>query len=211
MEHVPVGSIWDLDRSLMLTLNGSWGDGWDGFWWLVTQPWFWTPLFVATIWMMYKRLGLRGMLIALGLVILGLALADQTANFFKTHTPKWRPSRTPLPWGEEGVPFNSLIHTVKSLFTGENYIGGRFGTVSGHAATSMAIGLTAAGIMRRRWFSLAMVVYVVLTSFSRIYLGVHFPLDIVFGLTAGTLIGLAMLWLWRLINKKYHEKLYQRT
>jgi undecaprenyl-diphosphatase len=186
----------------MLSVNGSWGAGWDSFWWVMTQPWFWTPLFVATIWIMYRRWGLRGMLIALGIVVLGLALADQTANFFKTHTPKFRPTRTLLPWGEAGVPYNTLIHTVKSIFTGENYIGGNFGTVSGHSATAMAIGLTSAGIIRRRWYSLAAGVYVVFTAFSRLYLGVHFPLDVLFGLTAGTIIGLGMIKLWGAVNKK---------
>lgn len=198
MTHVPEGNIWDLDRELMLAVNGSWGPGWDMFWWLVTQPWFWVPLFLATVWLMYKKLGWQGMLVALGFVVLGLALADQTANFFKTHTPKFRPTRTLLPW--DGVPYNSLIHTVKG------YIGGNFGTVSGHAATSMAIALTSAGILRRRWFSFAVGAYVVLTAFSRMYLGVHFPLDILFGLTAGTLIGLAMLALWRWTNQKTSKR-----
>jgi undecaprenyl-diphosphatase len=195
MLHVPQGPLWDLDRTLMLSVNGSWGAGWDTFWWLVTQPWFWTPLFVATLWLLWRRMGWRGMLLALGFIVLGLALADQTANFFKTHTPKFRPTRTLLLW--EGVPYNTLIHTVRG------YIGGNFGTVSGHAATAMAIGVTAAGIVRRRWFSLAIGVYVVFTAFSRLYLGVHFPLDILFGLTAGTLIGLLMVWLWNLTVKKY--------
>jgi undecaprenyl-diphosphatase len=163
----------------------------------MTQPWFWTPFFVAAIWLMYREFGWRGMLVALGFVILGLALADQTANFFKANTPKFRPTRTLLPW--DGVPYNTLIHTVRG------YIGGNFGTVSGHAATSMAIGFASAGIIRNRWFSSAAVAYVALTSFSRIYLGVHFPLDILFGLTAGTLIGLAMLWLWRLTTKKHPD------
>ncbi len=197
MLHVPEGRLWDLDRALMLGVNGSWGAGWDGFWWLVTQPWFWTPLFVATIWLLWRRFGWRRMLVALGFIVLGLALADQVANFFKTYTPKFRPSRTMLPWGDAGVAYNSLIHTVQSLFTGENYIGGNFGTVSGHAATASAIGITAAGIVRRRWFTVAMVVYIVLTAFSRMYLGVHFPLDILFGLTAGTLIAWGMIALWR--------------
>lgn len=201
MLNVPEGKIWDLDRALMLDINGSWGAGWDTFWWLTTQPWFWTPIFVATIWVMYKQLGWKKMLIALGIVILGLVLADQTANFFKAHTPKLRPLRTLLPWGDEGVPYNTLIHTVNHLFTGKAY-GGTIGTVSGHAATSMAIGLTAAGVIRRRWFSWVMGTYVALTSFSRLYLGVHFPLDVLFGLTAGTLIGLLMLWAWRFTNRR---------
>ena len=202
MLHVPQGRIWDIDRSLMLDINGSWGAGWDTFWWLVTQPWFWTPLFVATIWLFWKRFGWRGMLVALGFVVLGLALADQTANFFKTHTPKFRPSHTLLPW--DGVPFNTLIHTVKG------YVGGNFGTVSGHAATAMAIGLTSAGIIRRRWFSCLIGVYVALTCFSRMYLGVHFPFDVLFGLTAGTLIGLLMLYFWRFTNRKWGDRLKYR-
>ncbi len=181
MLHVPEGRLWDLDRALMLGVNGSWGTGWDGFWWCVTQPWFWTPLFVATIWLMCRRFGWRRMLVALGFIILGLALADQVANFFKTFTPKFRPIYTSLPWDggvDGGVSYNTLIHHV-SL---DGHIFGKFGTVSGHAATAMAIGLTAAGIVRRRWFSFAMGVYVILTSYSRLYLGVHFPLDILFGL-----------------------------
>ncbi len=191
----PTGYIWDLDRSLLLAINGPWGGAWDTFWWAVSQPWCWGPLYVVTIWMLYRRLGLRGMLVALGLIVLAIVLADQTANFFKTHTPKFRPSRTLLLW--EGVPYNEWVHTVRNAFTGRSYVGGNFGTVSGHAATSMAIAVTSSGILRTRWVSICMAVYVVLTCFSRMYLGVHFPLDILFGLTAGTLIGVLMLWVWK--------------
>lgn len=202
--HIPDGFIWDLDRKLLLVLNGSWGGGWDTFWWTVTQPWCWAPLYVAMIWMMWYKFGWRRMLVAVGLIVLALALADQTANFFKIHTPKFRPTYTTLDWF--GRPFNELVHTVRD-YTGLEYRGGRFGTVSGHAATSMAIALTAAGIYRRWWFSLMMGGYVVLTVFSRIYLGVHFPMDILFGLTAGTLIGLPMLWLWRYMSRKHPERI----
>ncbi|MDR2912048.1 MAG: phosphatase PAP2 family protein [Alistipes sp.] len=199
MEHIPEGCIWDLDRTLMLAINGGWGAVWDGFWWLVSQPWVWLPLFVATVWTMCRQLGTRRMWVAMGLVILGLALADQTANFFKRNTPKYRPTHTQLMW--DGAPYSEQIHTTHNLFTGREYRGGNFGTVSGHAATAMVIALTAAGIIRRRWYSFAAGAYVALTCMSRLYLGVHFPLDILFGLTAGTLLGLAMLRLWRATMK----------
>jgi undecaprenyl-diphosphatase len=199
MEHIPVGAIWDLDRALLLAINGTWGAGWDTFWWTVSQIWCWVPLYIAMIGLLWYRFGWRKMLVAVGLVILGLALADQTANFFKHYTPKWRPSRTEMMW--DGEIYNSLVHIVKG------YRGGRFGTVSGHAATSMVIAVISAGIYRRWWFSLVMGVYVALTCFSRLYLGVHFPLDIIFGLTAGTLLGILILWFWRLINNKWGDKL----
>lgn len=207
MNHIPVGPVWDLDRQLLLAINGTWGEGWDLFWWSISQIWCWVPLYVAMILLLWYKFGWRKMLVAVGLVILGLALADQTANFFKNHTPKLRPTRTDIPWGD--AIYNELVHTVKN-FQGHYYRGGFFGTVSGHAATSMAIALTSAGIYRRWWFSVMAGLYVVLTCFSRMYLGVHFPLDITFGLIAGTLIGLLMLWFWRLINRKWGDKLSKR-
>jgi undecaprenyl-diphosphatase len=197
MLHVPQGQIWDFDRQAMLAVNGDWGSGWDIFWWTISQPWLWIPLYVATLWMMYRRMGLRGMLVAFGFVVAALALADQTANFFKTHTPKFRPLYTSLAW--DGMPYNELLHIPD--VDGHRY--GRFGTVSGHVATATAIGMVSAGILRRRWFTVAMCAYVVLTAFSRMYLAVHFPLDVVFGFTAGVLIGFLMLWLWRLTVEKF--------
>jgi undecaprenyl-diphosphatase len=196
MTHIPQGQIWDWDRAVMLALNGDWGGGGDVFWWLISQPWLWIPLYVAVLWMLYKRLGLKGMLIAFGFIVVALALADQTANFFKINTPKFRPLYTTLPW--HGVPFNSWLHIPDV----DGHVYGNFGTVSGHVATATAMGLVAAGILRRRWVTWAMAGYVVLTAYSRMYLAVHFPLDVVFGFVAGALIGLAMLAIWRRVNKK---------
>lgn len=196
--HIPVGPLWDLDRELLLAVNGSWGEGWDIFWWTVSQMWCWIPLYIAMIWLLWQKFGWRKMLVAVGLVVVALALADQTANFFKNHVPKLRPTHTDLPWGDS--TYSELVHYIKG------YKGGLFGTVSGHAATSMAIGFTVAGIYRRWWFSLMVGTYIALTCFSRMYLGVHFPLDIIFGLTAGMLISLLMLWVWRVVNRRWGGK-----
>ncbi len=190
-------SIWELDRQWLLAVNGSWGCGWDNFWWAISQGWFWIPLYVAMIGVLWYKFGWRKMLIALALTVIALALADQTANFFKVHVPKLRPSHNPL--------ISDMVHIVKG------HRGGYYGTVSGHAATSMAIALTSAGICRNRWISLAAGLYVALTCYSRMYLGMHFPLDIAFGLLAGTIIALLMLWIWRSINKKWGGKLQPRT
>ncbi len=194
-------SIWELDRQWLLAVNGSWGSGWDIFWLTISQGWCWIPLYIAIIWFTWKKFGWREMLTAVAVVVVALALADQTANFFKTHMPKLRPSHDPR--------ISDMVHTVWNCYKpgGGYYKGGWHGTVSGHAATSMAIALTSAGICRNRWISIAAGAYVVLTCYSRMYLGVHFPLDIIFGLIAGTLIGLLMLWIWKLIHKKWGDKL----
>jgi undecaprenyl-diphosphatase len=200
MKNIPQGGIWDFDRTMMLAVNGDWGAGWDVFWWTISQPWMWIPLYVAVLWTMYRRMGLRGMLVAFAFIVAALALADQTANFFKTHTPKFRPLYTALAW-DGGVPFNEYLHIPD--VDGHTY--GRFGTVSGHVATATAIGIVAAGILRRRWVVAAMTCYVVLTAFSRMYLAVHFPLDVVFGFVGGSLIGFLMLWLWRLTVRRFPQ------
>jgi undecaprenyl-diphosphatase len=196
---VPEGFLWDLDRRWLLALNGSWGEGWDIFWWLVSERWFWAPLYVLVIAVMWWRFGWKKMLIGLALMVVGLALADQIANLFKTFTPKFRPTHTVILW--DGQPFNDLVHTVRG------YLGGSFGTVSGHAATSAAIGITAAGICRRWWMWILCGLYVVLTCYSRIYLGVHFPLDVLFGLTAGVAIALLMMLCWGVVNRRWGYKL----
>lgn len=194
---IPQGFIWDWDRAAFLALNGDWGASWDTFWWLTSQAWFWIPLYAAFVALAWRKLGWKRTLIGLALVVVGLVAADQIANLFKNWplTSKFRPTHTDLLWN--GTPFNQLVHTVNG------YLGGNFGTVSGHAATTTAIAITSAGICRNRWYAACACIYVLLTCFSRIYLGMHFPMDIIFGVITGTLMGLLMLWFWQLINNRW--------
>lgn len=108
------------------------------------------------------------MILCLGIAVIA---ADQICNFFKHFTPKFRPSHTP-----EIKEFVHILH---------DYRGGLYGTVSAHAAISFTIALFSLRLFRSKWFSGAIIFWAILVSYSRIYAGVHFPMDILFRDPAG--------------------------
>ena len=70
-------------------------------------------------------------------------------------------------------------------------VSGRYGTVSAHAATIVALAVLSTPAVRRRWFTLLMVLCTAAICYSRIYLGKHFPMDLVWGSLVGAALGRA--------------------
>lgn len=167
--------ILSVDRNLLLALNGDGGAFWDQFFFFVSEKLTWIPLYILLVYVMWRTLGLRRMLFALLFLVLAVVCVDQIANLFKHGLPKFRPSRDPA--------IASLVHTVNG------YRGGLYGTVSAHAGISFAVAIFTSLLFARRWYTWSIFAWALLVSYSRIYLGVHFPLDLLFGALLGTLIG----------------------
>ncbi len=174
-----------IDHTLFLTLNFDGGPWMDRLMLLCSGKLTWAPLYLLILWLVYRRSGRRGALLFLGLALLSVVLTDLVAGVFK-HTgllkgllpdfqPRLRPMYTP--------ELEGLVHTVK--------YGGRFGTVSAHAATTCSVALLSSLILRRAWFSGVMAVWTALVCYSRIYLAYHFPLDILYGLLLGAVWALS--------------------
>lgn len=163
------------DKTLFLWLNGDGGCVADTFFYYVSGKLTWIPLYLAILFFIRKRYGTRTMLWALLFLGLTVVAADQTANLFKNTVERLRPTHTP--------GLESLVHTVR------NYRGGDYGTVSAHAAISFSIATFTALLFRRRWYGWAIFCWALLISYSRIYLGVHFPSDVLFGGGLGCLLG----------------------
>lgn len=178
--------ILKLDQQALLALNGQWSPFWDWFFYIVTAPYTWLPMWGLVIYFAVKRWGWKQTLFIILYVAIAIGIADQLSNFFKYYTPKFRPTHTPA--------IEHLVHTVN------NYRGGFYGTVSGHASTSFAIATLLSAIFQRRWFTWAIFFWAALVAYSRIYLGVHFPMDIIFGTTAGILIGRLAYWQYRKVK-----------
>ena len=134
-------SLLDIDKQLLLALNGDGGAGWDTFFYIVSARLTWVPLYAAILYAVWKQWGWRRLLWVA--VVLGLCVgaADQICNFFKHFTPKFRPTHTP--------DIEAFVHTVRG------YRGGLYGTVSAHAAISFAIALFTARLFRKRWYTVA--------------------------------------------------------
>jgi len=187
-------SVLEFDRELLLALNGSWGPFWDAFFYYVSDKLIWVPLYLAAAYFMWRKVGTRNFLLALACLVVAVAVADQVCNFFKANTPKFRPSHNPL--------IKDMVHTVRG------YAGGLYGTVSGHAALSFTFAVFTARFFRKTWYSIAIIFWAALVAFSRIYLGVHFPLDIFFGTTLGVTLGFLSYYVYRKISAVKPETKY---
>lgn len=179
------------DQNLLLAMNFDGGAVLDQIMFVISGKLTWVPLYAYILWIIYKREGLRR-LIFFGITIaLLITCADQTATLAKEHLSKFRPTHYP--------PIMDQVHTVNG------YMGGLYGTISSHAANSFAVAMISSLLIRRRWFAWMMFSWAAVVAYSRIYLGVHYPMDIVIGAVEGLLWG----WLWY-IFMTFAERQYSK-
>lgn len=175
--------IIELDEQLLLLCNGVHTPWLDNFFWIVTSRslniFVALPLLLILGWYIHNNPHKKKALFDAMLVVVALAIAvliaDQVASsVFKPLFQRLRPSRDP----------------DLSVILVNGYRGGRYGFVSSHAANTFAAALFLINIFRNRFFTLAILLWAVLVSYSRLYLGVHFPGDILCGALLGILVGI---------------------
>ena len=198
--------MYDFDHQLFLDLNFDGGPSMDRLMLTVSGTAMWLPLYALILWLVWRRGGWRGVIVFTVLMIAALALADMVSGMFKSNgvlggllpgfEPRWRPMFTPSLEGLEiapdslralrmaGTPGDWTVHVPVEA------VSGRYGTVSALAATIVALTVLSAAAIRRQWFTALMLFCTVLICYSRIYLGKHFPMDLVWG----TLVGAALGW-----------------
>ena len=172
-----------LDQELFLALNFDGGAFADRLFWLASGKLTWVPLYLLIVWLLWRRYGWKQTLVAVAFMALCVVCVDQIANFFKTFTPKFRPTHT------EAIA--DLVHTVNG------YRGGLYGTVSAHAATLFSIAVFSLALVRSRDYTVCILLWALFAPYSRTYLGVHFPMDILLGMTAGIVTAAVALKLYR--------------
>lgn len=179
--------ILSLDKKLFIYLNGLGSESYDGFWLIITKQINWIPLFILLFYLIFKKLGTKQTLYLFLFVALLLLVTDQTTNVFKNGFQRLRPCNNP-----EINSFIRIIQVRKS-----------YGFFSGHAANTMAVTTFLYLIFKDKikYFGF-LFLWPLIFAYSRIYLGLHYPLDIICGYLCGAILGFLMFKFYQLAKKR---------
>ena len=185
--------MYTFDHNLFLWLNFDGGPTMDLIMKTISGTTMWIPLYLFIIAFMWRKLGWHRALGFVVCVALAIGFSDIICGIFKHTGPLknlWAsfPAR-PRPMCTEEL--KGLIHTLEHP---KRIV---YGTVSAHAATTVALAWMSALAIRRNWYNWLIGISVVLICYSRIYLAKHFPMDILLGAIVGTILGLSIFFLWK--------------
>jgi len=167
------------DTVVTLFLNGLRAPWLDSIMYLISNTFVWVPLYVFVLFLVIKKWKKKSIALIL-LLVLSVTISDQSCNLLKKSTQRLRPSHN--------IELEHKIQLVKKP-DGEFYRGGKYSFPSAHAANAMVFALFVfffAG-NRKMWVLLAIFFWAALLGYSRIYLGVHYWLDVEFGYLVGAL------------------------
>ncbi len=161
------------DKDIILFLNNLGSEQWDSFWLLITNQLNWIPLFVFVFYLVIKTFGWKqGSFIILSMIVL-VAFSDQFTNLIKNTVARLRPNNDV-----------SISSQLRILITPQSY-----SFYSGHAATSTIFSVFVILLLRQQYkYIYLILLFPLVFSYSRLYLGVHFLTDILSGIIAGTLL-----------------------
>jgi len=164
------------DTELFIFLHNLGSETWDGLWLLITYKFTSIPIYALLLYLLYKHYGLKSMLVFVVVITLMITFTDQITNVFK------RGFMRPRPCGVDEIA--DKIRDIKIHC-------GKYGFFSGHSSNSMAAAVFTGLLLKPYYKKLIFILlfWSAIIAYSRIYVGVHYPIDIICGMAFGAISG----------------------
>ena len=184
-----LSTISEADRDLLTTINFDGPTGYDFFWAMYTDKWTWIPFMLVVVYCLLRPGNWRHRLLMVGSVALLFVLSDfVVSSFIKNIICRPRPSHDP-------AVMNLLSYV-------NDYRGGAYGFPSNHASNGFAAATFLALLMRNRWVTLSAFLWAIGSCYSRMYMGVHYPTDILCGAMLGIVFAIIIFFLYKKAAKR---------
>ena len=186
-----IDQLLQYDTELFLYLNGLGSETWDGFWMAYTTKFYWAPFYALLLYLIFNNSTRKVFWLTILVAALMVSFTDQITNLFKHGFERLRPCH------EDDI--NGVMRLVKS------YCGGRYSFFSGHASNSMAVAVFTGLILRHKFKYLIFLLlfWAALMAYSRVYIGVHYPLDVCVGMLFGAISGFSFYKLRFFLKKRF--------
>ncbi len=174
-----------IDQKIFLWINSAHSPFFDNIMWLISGQIIWIPFFLLIIYLFVKKHKKKAFL-SLLFLLLSIAISDSTSvHLFKEVFKRLRPCHNPQIAG--------IVHIVR------NHCGGKYGFVSSHATNFFALSTFSSLIIKKPWFTFCSFLIAIIVAYSRIYLGVHYPGDVLGGAILGFIISIVIFKIYLLI------------
>ena len=184
-----IQSLADTDQSLFLYLNSFHNTFWDYFMTAFTGKFIWVPMYATILYVLLKNYDWKTVLLCVIAIALVITFADQVcATLIR-------------PWVQRPRPANEASPIVDLVYIVNGRRGGRFGFPSCHASNSFGLAFFLIFLFRKRWLSLFICCWAIVNCYTRIYLGLHYPGDLLVGMLIGACGAALMYWLLGLVTK----------